>query len=61
VTLPRSRPAILPNLNDHFMLFYVDVSLRGKLVVYDNQRRQIGWANSDCSKPQTQKGFPFFL
>jgi hypothetical protein len=38
-----------------------DVSLRGKLVVYDNQRRQIGWANSDCSKPQTQKGFPFFL
>ncbi|CAN6246232.1 unnamed protein product [Urochloa humidicola] len=38
-----------------------DVSLRGKLVVYDNQRRQIGWANSDCTKPQTQKGFPFFL
>ncbi|RLN07804.1 hypothetical protein C2845_PM11G26120 [Panicum miliaceum] len=38
-----------------------DVSLRGKLVVYDNQRRQVGWANSDCTKPQTQKGFPFFL
>ncbi|CAD6249619.1 unnamed protein product [Miscanthus lutarioriparius] len=38
-----------------------DVSLRGKLVVYDNQRRQIGWANSDCTKPQSQKGFPFFL
>uniref|UniRef100_A0ACD5Z6T6 Uncharacterized protein n=1 Tax=Avena sativa TaxID=4498 RepID=A0ACD5Z6T6_AVESA len=38
-----------------------DVSLRGKLVVYDNERRQIGWANSECSKPQSQKGFPFFL
>jgi hypothetical protein len=36
-----------------------DVSLRGKLVVYDNERRQIGWANSECSKPQSQKGFPF--
>ncbi|XP_035822773.1 aspartyl protease APCB1 isoform X1 [Zea mays] len=38
-----------------------DVSLRGKLVVYDNQRKQIGWADSDCTKPQSQKGFPFFL
>ncbi|KAL5208604.1 hypothetical protein ABZP36_033039 [Zizania latifolia] len=38
-----------------------DNSLRGKLVVYDNQQRQIGWVNSDCTKPQTQKGFPFFL
>jgi hypothetical protein len=39
-----------------------DVSLHGKLVVYDNERRQIGWANSDCTRPQqTQKGFPFFL
>uniref|UniRef100_A0A0E0K4U7 Peptidase A1 domain-containing protein n=1 Tax=Oryza punctata TaxID=4537 RepID=A0A0E0K4U7_ORYPU len=38
-----------------------DNALRGKLVVYDNQQRQIGWTNSDCTKPQTQKGFPFFL
>lgn len=42
-------------------LLSVDVSLRGKLVVYDNQRRQIGWAISDCTKAQSQKGFPFFL
>ncbi|KAF7090832.1 hypothetical protein CFC21_093525 [Triticum aestivum] len=38
-----------------------DVSLRGKLVVHDNERRQIGWANSECTKAQSQKGFPFFL
>lgn len=47
---------------DHASTLIVgDVSLRGKLVVYDNERRQIGWADSECTKPQPQKGFPFFL
>ncbi|XP_052158525.1 aspartyl protease APCB1-like [Oryza glaberrima] len=38
-----------------------DVSLRGKLVVYNNDEKQIGWVQSDCSKPQKQSGFPFLF
>ncbi|KAF0904084.1 hypothetical protein E2562_031760 [Oryza meyeriana var. granulata] len=38
-----------------------DVSLRGKLVVYNNDEKQIGWVQSDCTKPQKQSGFPFLL
>nr|CAD1826683.1 unnamed protein product [Ananas comosus var. bracteatus] len=38
-----------------------DVSLRGKLVVYDNVQNKIGWARSDCAKPQKTSSFPFFF
>lgn len=38
-----------------------DVSLRGKLVVYDNDENQIGWIQSDCTKPQKKSEVPFFL
>ncbi|KAJ3694801.1 hypothetical protein LUZ60_000178 [Juncus effusus] len=38
-----------------------DVSLRGKLVIYDNEKSKIGWVESDCVKPQKIKEFPFFL
>uniref|UniRef100_A0A0E0LA95 Peptidase A1 domain-containing protein n=1 Tax=Oryza punctata TaxID=4537 RepID=A0A0E0LA95_ORYPU len=38
-----------------------DVSLRGKLVVYNNDEKHIGWVQSDCAKPQKQSGFPFLL
>uniref|UniRef100_A0A8R7QZG9 Peptidase A1 domain-containing protein n=2 Tax=Triticum urartu TaxID=4572 RepID=A0A8R7QZG9_TRIUA len=38
-----------------------DVSLRGKLVAYDNDENQIGWAQSDCSRPQKASMVPFFL
>ncbi|KAL6607001.1 hypothetical protein ACP70R_042654 [Stipagrostis hirtigluma subsp. patula] len=38
-----------------------DVSLRGKLVVYDNDENQIGWIQSDCTNPRKQSGFSFFL
>jgi hypothetical protein len=27
-----------------------DISLQGHLVVYDNEKNQIGWARSDCQK-----------
>ncbi|PKI70392.1 hypothetical protein CRG98_009272 [Punica granatum] len=32
-----------------------DISLRGKLVVYNNVNERIGWAHSDCIKPQRYK------
>ncbi|CAK9325421.1 unnamed protein product [Citrullus colocynthis] len=28
-----------------------DISMLNKIVVYDNQRQQIGWASENCSKP----------
>ncbi|CAM0913906.1 unnamed protein product [Alopecurus aequalis] len=37
-------------------------SLRGKLVVYDNDEEQIGWVQSDCtSRPQKESRVPSFL
>ncbi|KAL0925783.1 hypothetical protein M5K25_004153 [Dendrobium thyrsiflorum] len=38
-----------------------DISLRGRLVVYDNVQQKIGWARSDCFKPQKTRDFPFFF
>ncbi|KAL0925780.1 hypothetical protein M5K25_004150 [Dendrobium thyrsiflorum] len=38
-----------------------DISLRGRLVVYDNVQQKIGWARSDCFKPQKPRDFPFFF
>lgn len=38
-----------------------DVSLRGKLVAYDNDENQIGWAQSDCTRLQKASRVPFFL
>ncbi|XP_020159482.1 aspartyl protease APCB1 [Aegilops tauschii subsp. strangulata] len=38
-----------------------DVSLRGKLVAYDNDENQIGWAQSGCTRPQKASRVPFFL
>ncbi|KAI7978931.1 Aspartyl protease APCB1 [Camellia lanceoleosa] len=37
-----------------------DISLRGQLVVYDNVKQKIGWAQSDCVKPERIKSLPFF-
>ncbi|THG09304.1 hypothetical protein TEA_028539 [Camellia sinensis var. sinensis] len=37
-----------------------DISLRGQLVVYDNVNEKIGWAQSDCVKPERIKSLPFF-
>ncbi|GAV81695.1 LOW QUALITY PROTEIN: Asp domain-containing protein, partial [Cephalotus follicularis] len=36
------------------------ISLRGQLVVYDNVKHKVGWAQSDCVKPQRFKSLPFF-
>ncbi|KAG6499701.1 hypothetical protein ZIOFF_039492 [Zingiber officinale] len=38
-----------------------DISLRGKLVVYDNTQQKIGWVQSECAKPQKSTGFAFFV
>ncbi|KXG19766.1 aspartyl protease APCB1-like isoform X2 [Sorghum bicolor] len=37
-----------------------DVSLRGKLIAYDNDKNEVGWIDSDCSNPQ-QSRIPSFL
>ncbi|XVE64063.1 hypothetical protein DITRI_Ditri07aG0071200 [Diplodiscus trichospermus] len=37
-----------------------DISLRGKLVVYDNEKLKIGWAESHCTKPTRFNSFFFF-
>lgn len=35
------------------MTFFVaDISLRGKLFVYDNEKQKIGWIKSDCTRPR---------
>ncbi|TKW20898.1 hypothetical protein SEVIR_4G198100v4 [Setaria viridis] len=38
-----------------------DVSLRGKLIAYDNDENQLGWIDSDCTDPSEQSRIPFFL
>ncbi|PKA65142.1 Aspartic proteinase Asp1 [Apostasia shenzhenica] len=38
-----------------------DISLRGRLVVYDNVQRKIGFVESDCVKPKNPRNFPFLL
>ncbi|KAM0908864.1 hypothetical protein ACQ4PT_015198 [Festuca glaucescens] len=38
-----------------------DASLRGKLVVYDNDENQMGWAQSDCTRPQKESRVPSSL
>ncbi|KAF5733997.1 Eukaryotic aspartyl protease family protein putative isoform 1 [Tripterygium wilfordii] len=35
-----------------------DISLRGKLVVYDNENQKIGWAPSDCATPRRYESLP---
>ncbi|XP_062116972.1 aspartyl protease APCB1 [Humulus lupulus] len=37
-----------------------DISMRGHLVVYDNENHKIGWTNSGCAKPQRFDSLPFF-
>ncbi|KAI6674190.1 hypothetical protein NL676_002096 [Syzygium grande] len=36
-----------------------DISLRGKLVVFDNGNHRIGWTRSDCVKPEKYQSRPF--
>lgn len=46
---------------DGSMIILGDISLRGKLVVYDNVQQRIGWAESECDKPRKPNGFPFLF
>ena len=51
---------LLSARNQLTCLIFADISLRGKLVVYDNVNQKIGWAQSACVKPQKIKSLPFF-
>ncbi|XP_020697213.1 aspartyl protease APCB1 [Dendrobium catenatum] len=48
-------------VHDGATIILGDISLRGRLVVYDNVQQKIGWARSDCFKPQKPRDFPFFF
>lgn len=38
-----------------------DVSLRGKLVAYDNDKNEVGWVDFDCTNPRKRSRIPSFL
>ncbi|KAG0460034.1 hypothetical protein HPP92_023162 [Vanilla planifolia] len=48
-------------VHDGSIIILGDISLRGRLVVYDNVQQKIGWAESDCDKPQKPRDFPFLF
>ncbi|KAB2055013.1 hypothetical protein ES319_A11G006300v1 [Gossypium barbadense] len=48
------------NVHDGSTLILGDISLRGQLVVYDNEKQKIGWGPSGCGKPSRFKSLPFF-
>ncbi|GMJ14909.1 hypothetical protein like AT1G49050 [Hibiscus trionum] len=48
------------NVHDGSTFILGDISLRGQLVVYDNEKQRIGWTESDCGKPTRLKTLPFF-
>jgi len=35
----------------HFLLLLTDISLQDKIVIYDNEKQQIGWASAKCDGP----------
>ncbi|KAK8587175.1 hypothetical protein V6N13_086179 [Hibiscus sabdariffa] len=47
------------NVHDGSTFILGDISLRGQLVVYDNEKQRIGWCASDCGKPRTLQTLPF--
>ncbi|XP_044466679.1 aspartyl protease APCB1-like [Mangifera indica] len=47
-------------VHDGSTIILGDISMRGQLIIYDNVNRRIGWAKSDCVKPQRIKSLPFF-
>ncbi|ONK61353.1 uncharacterized protein A4U43_C08F29000 [Asparagus officinalis] len=50
------------DVHDGSAIILGDISLRGKLIVYDNMAEKIGWTSSNCVKPQRRpKDFPFFF
>ncbi|KAM3703238.1 hypothetical protein ACB098_04G080500 [Castanea mollissima] len=40
------------NVHDGSTIILGDISLRGKLVIYDNVKHKIGWQPSDCNRSQ---------
>lgn len=35
----------------HLLLLLTDISLQDKIVIYDNEKQQIGWASAKCDGP----------
>ncbi|XP_007036500.2 PREDICTED: aspartyl protease APCB1 [Theobroma cacao] len=46
-------------VHDGSTIILGDISLRGQLVVYDNEKLKIGWTQSDCAHPRRFKSLPF--
>ncbi|OMO58826.1 Peptidase A1 [Corchorus capsularis] len=47
-------------VHDGSSIILGDLSLRGQLVVFDNEKLKIGWTPSDCAKPRRFNSLPFF-
>ncbi|KAG8654318.1 hypothetical protein MANES_05G138500v8 [Manihot esculenta] len=47
-------------VHDGSTIILGDISLRGQLVIYDNENKKIGWMPSNCVKPTTFQSLPFF-
>ncbi|OMP10685.1 Peptidase A1 [Corchorus olitorius] len=47
-------------VHDGSSIILGDISLRGQLVVFDNEKLKIGWTQSDCAKPRRFNSLPFF-
>ncbi|KAK6921155.1 Xylanase inhibitor, N-terminal [Dillenia turbinata] len=48
------------SVHDGSIIILGDISLRGKLFIFDNENRRIGWTQSDCVNAQRFKGVSFF-
>ncbi|KAK8959848.1 Aspartic proteinase Asp1 [Platanthera guangdongensis] len=48
-------------VHDGSTIILGDISLRGKMIVYDNVRQKVGWTRSDCTNPQKPRDFPFLF
>ncbi|XAR63898.1 Nepenthesin [Bertholletia excelsa] len=47
-------------VHDGSTIILGDISMRGQLVVYDNENQKIGWMQSDCIRSHRFKNLPFF-
>ncbi|XP_024005944.1 aspartyl protease APCB1 isoform X1 [Eutrema salsugineum] len=49
------------SVHDGSTIILGDISMRGRLIVYDNVKRRIGWMKSDCVRPhESDQKLPFF-
>lgn len=46
-------------VHDGSTIILGDLSLKGQLVIYDNENQKIGWARSECNRPRKSKNLLF--